>query len=184
MTPREAILRVLEALKLAKTPFMITGALASNHYGVERSTKDADIVLETALGDFPNFIRELGQELMIDPQVTFETITGSYRHIVELRGTPFKIELFLLGKDPHHQERFARRRTVRLSGLGAETWIPTAEDVIIQKVRWGRLKDLDDALNVLAVQGDKLDFAYIERWCRVHGTLERLDELRRSIPPI
>ena len=73
---------------------------------------------------------------------------------------------------------------MRLSGLGAETRIPTAEDVVIQKVRWGRLKDLADALNVLAVQGGRLDFAYIERWCRAHGTLERLDELRRSIPPI
>jgi hypothetical protein len=71
-----------------------------------------------------------------------------------------------------------------LPDLEREAWIATAEDMIIQKVRWGRLKDLDDALNVLAVQGDKLDFAYIERWCRAHGTLEQLDELRRSIPPI
>lgn len=184
MTPRDAVIRVLGALREAGKPHMVTGALASNHYGIERSTKDADIVLETAPQDFAAFARELGSDLRLDPQVTFETITGSLRHIISLVGTPFQIEFFLLGTDPHHQQRFARRRPVHLQGWGAETWIPTAEDVVIQKVRWGRLKDLDDALNVLAVQGDALDFPYIERWCREHGTLGRLEELRRSIPPI
>jgi hypothetical protein len=60
----------------------------------------------------------------------------------------------------------------------------TAEDMIVQKVRWNRDKDRDDARNILAVQGSALDFPYIERWCDAHGTRERLEELRRSIPPI
>ena len=184
MTPREAVLRVLAALQEIGAAHFVTGALASNHYGIERSTKDADIVLETAPADFAAFARLLWPELRLDPQITFETITGSQRHIVELTGTPYKIELFLLGNDAHHQERFARRRPVRLQGFDVETWIPSPEDVVIQKVRWGRLKDLDDALSVLGVQGNALDFPYIERWCREHGTLARLEELRRKIPPI
>jgi len=184
VTSRDAILRVLGALKETGKAHLVTGALASNYYGIERSTKDADIVLETAPEDFTAFAKLLGSELKLDPQVSFETITGSLRHIITVAGTDFQIELFLLGSDRHHQERFARRRPACLKGLGADTWIPTAEDVVIQKVRWGRLKDLDDALNVLAVQGDALDFAYIESWCREHGTLERLNDLRRSVPPV
>ena len=184
MTPHEAVERVIAALRAAGQAHLVTGALASNHYGIERSTKDADIVLETAPGDFAAFAAALGPELTLDPQVTFETITGSLRHIITLRGTPFVIELFLLSSDPHHQERFRRRRPAHLARITTETWIPSAEDVVIQKVRWGRLKDLDDALNVLAVQGDALDFTYIEKWCDTHGTRARLEELRRSIPPL
>ena len=184
MTPHEAVERVITALRAAGAAHLVTGALASNHYGIERSTKDADIVLETAPGDFASFAEALGPELKLDPQVSFETITGSLRHIITLRGTPFVIELFLLSSDPHHQERFRRRRPAQLAKITSATWIPTAEDVVIQKVRWGRHKDLDDALNVLAVQGDALDFAYIEKWCDTHGTRARLEELRRSIPPI
>ena len=60
----------------------------------------------------------------------------------------------------------------------------TAEDMVIQKVRWNRDKDRDDARNILAVQGDALDYAYIEHWCDSHGTRTRLEDLRRSIPPI
>ena len=184
MTPHAAVARVLAALQSASLGHLVTGALASNHYGIERLTKDADIVLESAPVDFAAFARDLGPELELDPQITFETITGSRRHIISLRRTPFKIELFLLGSDPHHQERFRRRQPVRLASIGSETWIPTAEDVVIQKVRWGRLKDRDDAQNVIAVQGDALDWPYIERWCDAHGTRARLEEIRAAIPEI
>ena len=37
MTPDEAVDRVLGALREADIAHMLTGALASNHYGVERS---------------------------------------------------------------------------------------------------------------------------------------------------
>jgi hypothetical protein len=56
--------------------------------------------------------------------------------------------------------------------------------MIVQKIRWWRDKDREDARNILAVQGDALDYPYIEKWCDTHGTLQRLEDLRRSIPPI
>ena len=62
-------------------------------------------------------------------------------------------------------------------------WIPTAEDLVIQKLRWARRKDLDDAQNILAVQGVVIDYAHIEMWCERHGTVERLVEVRAAIPP-
>jgi hypothetical protein len=61
--------------------------------------------------------------------------------------------------------------------------MPTAEDVVVQKLRWGRVKDAEDARFILAVQGDALDFTYIERWCDQHGTRALLDKLRNEIPP-
>ena len=184
MNSHEAVCRVLDGLAAAGIPHMVTGGLVANAYGIPRSTHDADIVVQVDEGRFGEFVSSLPAELHLDPQISFETITGSFRHLIEVRGTAFRIELFFLSNDVHHRERFTRRLRRWLPDLEREAWIATAEDMIIQKVRWGRLKDLDDALNVLAVQGGKLDFAYIERWCRAHGTLERLEELRRTIPPI
>ena len=37
---------------------------------------------------------------------------------------------------------------------------------------------------VIAVQGNCLDWTYISKWCTNHGTLEKLNEIRRSIPPL
>ena len=104
----------------------------------------------------------------------------SLKNVVRVDGTEHTIELFRLGADPFHQERFRRR--IKLLMGGREIWLPTAEDVIIQKLRWGRSKDLDDARDVLSVQGDALDWDYIHHWCALHNTRQILDELRKSIP--
>ena len=184
MTPAIAVPRILRLLEEAGLPHMVTGGLAASLHGIARSTKDADIVVELIPEGFSQFSKSLPPELVLDEQITFETITGSRRHIISIRRSPFKIELFFLGNDPHHQERFRRRLHRFLPEWGCSAWVATAEDMIVQKLRWGRGRDVEDARNILLVQGNGLDFAYIEKWCAAHGTLERLEELRRSIPPI
>ncbi len=184
MTAWDGVRAVLEALAVAGIPHMVTGGLVANAHGIARSTKDADIVIQVEGADFGAFERALPSELSLDPQVSFETITGSRRQIVRVAGTEFTIELFFLGSDPHHRERFSRRMWRHLPDLERDGWMATAEDMVIQQVRWNRDKDRDDATGILGVQGDALDFRYIERWCREHGTLGRLEELRGKIPPI
>lgn len=100
----------------------------------------------------------------------------------EHRRKPFKVELFLLSNDAHDQERFRRR--LRLEVLGRKLWLPTAEDVIVTKLRWKRTKDIDDVRNVMSVQRGRLDWPYIEKWCGEHGTLALLNEIRRTVPEI
>jgi hypothetical protein len=112
-----------------------------------------------------------------------ELFTGTSRWVLHLEGTSFEIEVFLLGTDPHHAEILARKRRERILMIDRDAWIPTAEDLVIQKLRWARRKDLDDAQNILAVQGKSIDYPYIESWCTQHGTLGRLAEVRASIPP-
>jgi hypothetical protein len=64
-----------------------------------------------------------------------------------------KIELFELFDDPFVIREFERRRRIYIPILNRESRIPTAEDVVVQKLRWGRPKDLDDVTDILAVQG-------------------------------
>jgi hypothetical protein len=163
---------------------MVTGGLVSNHYGVARSTKDADIVVQMEPVAFARFAESLPTALRLQSQTSFEMITGSHRHIITVERSNFQIELFVLGEDAHHQERFRRRTQAALAELKVATWIPTAEDMVIQKVRWNRDKDRDDVKNIIGVQGDALDWPYIERWCAAHGTSARLAELRAAIPPV
>src|SRR5436190_4467787 len=181
MKSHEAVRVVLRELAAAGLKHMVTGGLVSNHYGVARSTKDADIVIQMEPQAFGHFVRALPSELALEAQVTFETITGSRRHIVTIERSNFQIELFLLGNDAHHQERFRRRVRATLAEIEHDTWIPTAEDMVIQKIRWNRDKDREDVRNIIGVQGDALDWRYIESWCDTHGTRVRLDEIRASI---
>ncbi|MGQ0635770.1 MAG: nucleotidyltransferase [Planctomycetaceae bacterium] len=186
MTGDEAALAMIQALNAAGIPYMLVGSFSSNFYGIPRSTQDADFVVELSEKPLSSLEPHLSAGLHVDPQLLFEGVTGTTRSVVLVAGTEFTIELFRLSHDPHDQERFRRR--VRHRVLGCDTFLPTAEDVIVTKLRWllraGRNKDRDDLRDVIAVQGERLDWNYIDRWCDEHGTRTQLDEIRKSIPPI
>ena len=178
----DVTLRVIDALNGSGVGYMLVGSFSTNVYGIPRSTKDADFVLQLH-GDFPSgFYERLGKDFEIDPQLKFETNTGTYKQEMRFAGTPFTVELFRLSDDPFDQERFRRRVPVQL--LGRETFVPTAEDVIVMKLRWFRAKDQPDVLNVMTVQRGKLDWSYIESWCKRHASLGRMEEVRKSVREI
>ena len=178
MNGLEATSCVIARLEELEIEYMLVGAFSSNAYGVPRSTKDADIVVAFGEIQVVEFCQSLGDEFVLDRQMMLEGFTGSTRNVVRHADSGFDIELFRLNDDAHHQERFARRLRMQVNELNLTAWIPTAEDVVVQKIRWARRKDLDDVVNLLIVSGEKLDWQYIRRWTDEHGTTDLLDQLR------
>ena len=183
---RQAVLGVIEALDALSIPYMVVGSLSSSVYGIARSTQDADLVVELGATPVSAIASQLGRKFILNPQMSFETTTATSRFDLRYAGTGFKIELFLLSDDPHDRERFRRRKQGML--FGRSVWLPTPEDVVITKLRWSQLgkrtKDVDDVRNVIAVQGERIDWEYVHRWCDAHGTRELLEEVRRSVPKL
>ncbi|MFQ5806650.1 MAG: hypothetical protein ACE5I3_09390 [Phycisphaerae bacterium] len=186
MTSNEAVVAMVDALEAANVPYMLVGAHSCNVYGVPRATKDADFVVQMRPHALSDLCSRLSSRFRLDPQMSFETVTGTSRHLLHVKDSPFRIELFCATDDPHDRERFARRRVMQV--WNRDVYHPTAEDVIITKLRWSRqgkrTKDTDDVRNVIAVQGDRIDWDYVYRWCDQHGTRELLDEIRRSTPTL
>lgn len=180
MEPSDPAFAVIDALEKSLVPYMLVGSHSSNFYGIPRSTRDADFVIELGNRSIVEIEPFLPATYHLSRQVEFETLTGSLKNVIRVEGTRYLVELFRLTSDPYHESRFSRRRKVPMHGR--EVWIPTAEDVIIQKMRWGRSKDVDDARDVLSIQGSALDWNYIHHWCDIHNTRQLLDELRRSLP--
>jgi hypothetical protein len=180
----ELAARVIEALEAEDIPYMVVGALSSSVFGIPRATKDVDIVLQLQTREPLRRLEErLSPVVNFDPQATFETLTGSVRHILTAKTRPpFIVELFELGSDPFVVERFSRRRAEWSGQIKRRVFLPTAEDVVVQKLRWGRAKDLEDARDVLAVQTPgKLDMDYITRWSEVHQTSAHLRTMLAEI---
>lgn len=176
---------MIRALEAEAIPYMVVGSISSNVYGISRLTKDADIVIELGSHSIRNLANRLGPQFQLDPQLTFESVTATTRYIIKVADTDFKIELFQLSEEAHDQERFRRRRSLTVPGVGM-AYVASPEDVVITKLNWhhrnGRGKDREDVRDVLAVQGDALDFDYIHSWCERHGTRQLLDDIRASIP--
>ena len=183
MTGEEATTAAVDALNELGVPFILVGSFSSNQYGIPRSTKDADFVVQLGETSILEIAGKISPGIRVDPQMSFETVTMTRKYDAQVVDSTFKIEFFLLGDDPHDAERFRRRQ--RTEFLGRAIFVPTAEDVIVTKLRWARSKDKDDVRDVIAVQGDeRIDWAYVHGWTGQHGTTALLDEIRRSIPPI
>jgi hypothetical protein len=90
MTTGESItLRVAEALEACGIPFLLSGSFASNYYGIPRSTRDADFVLQAERAVGPEFAKQLGEDFILDGQLTFETNTGTLRQVLRHKKKAF-----------------------------------------------------------------------------------------------
>ncbi len=97
MNANDVIICVFNALDQLQIPFMLVGSYSSNYYGIARATQDADIVIQLERQSISEFRRILGPDFRLDPQMSFETVTGStYRYNLVHVDSAFKIELFLL----------------------------------------------------------------------------------------
>ncbi len=186
MTSEQVAEAVIDALEGLGIPYMLVGSFSSNLYGIPRSTKDIDLVIELGSQSVRTIADRLGPQFCLDSQMSFESVTMTSQHVIEVIGSPFKIELFHLSDDPHDRERFRRRRRATFGQRSVS--VATAEDVIITKLNWAvrssRGKDREDVRDVIAVQGGVLDWDYIYSWADRHGTRELLEDIRRSIPPL
>lgn len=184
MNSVEATVAVIAVLEELAIPYLLVGSLSTNFYGIARSTRDADFVIELGDQSVATIAARLGPAFRLDPQMSFETVTMTMRHLIDVTEIEFKIELFHLSEDAHDRDRFRRRCHVQF--LDRQVSLPTPEDVIVTKLRWAvmskRSKDRNDVQDVLAVQGSTLDWEYVYHWCDQHGTRALLDEIRQSIP--
>lgn len=187
MTANALALAVSEACESEAVDYMLVGAFAVSTYAIPRSTKDVDVLLSLS-GHAPvqRVMNALAHLVEFDAQVQFDTLTWGKRMVgVTRENPPLKVELFEMFDDPFVFSEFSRRQKTFSPQLGKAVWLPTPEDVVVQKLRWGRAKDMEDARDVLAVQDtQKLDMAYIEHWCSQHGTQQRLAQVLAEIPPL
>jgi len=140
MTVNELAAMMVDACEAEGIQHMLTGAFAVSYYGVPRATQDVDLVVDIPppVG-FGQLARRLDGHVVFDPQIQFDTHTWGHRHVgTTVDQPPLQVELFELFDDAFVREQFARRQEVRLPSVGRSLWLPTAEDLVIKKVRWGQ----------------------------------------------
>jgi len=186
MDETEAVLTVVDALESLELPYIMVGAFSVNAYALPRATMDADFLIELGPGALQALQTELAGKVEFEPQIRFETVTGKTRYVLHPVGSKYLIDLFEMTEDGHDRSRMARRR--RIDFHGRPVAMPTAEDVLITKLRWclraGRTKDRLDIENLLDARSADMDWPYVNEWADRHGTRALLEQLRRGAPPI
>jgi hypothetical protein len=179
MTERELLVDCLRRLNRLHLTYYLTGSMASNYWGIPRTTHDLDFVIQLPPSVIPAIVHEFSGDYHLDE----EAIHAAYRpphqfNAIDSRSA-LKIDFWLPKPERFDAEMLHRRMQVSL--FGEDAWIATAEDVILHKLLWNQItpsdRQLGDAAGVVAVQGGRLDQVYMKKWAydlRVSPELERL----------
>jgi hypothetical protein len=182
--PIAVTLQVIDALERVDAAYVIGGSLASTIHGVVRTTLDTDIVADLSLRQAQPFADLLtGFYLDIDT-IRHAIRTRSSFNVIHL-ATMFKVDIFISKNRPFDRQQLGRRQAwIADPDSGRTIYVATPEDTVLSKLAWYRLggeisdRQWRDILGVLAVQGDRLDLAYMRQWA---VALDVSDLLERAL---
>lgn len=178
-TESELLGDCLRRLNRLGVPYMLVGSMASNYWGIPRSTHDLDFVLVLQHADVEPFVSAFSAGFFVQRESVRSAFSPPHQFNAIDEQSALKVDFWLLKDDSFERAAFGRRRQVTLFDTPA--WIMTAEDVILHKLYWDSLSPSDrqlvDAAGVYAVQGDSLDMAYLLGWATRLGLQGRLDDL-------
>jgi hypothetical protein len=179
MTEKELLIDTLRRLNRIEIPYMLTGSMASNYWGIPRTTHDLDYVVQMPEAA----IRQIIEAFRGDFYIEEEAVRAAYYpphqfNAVDTRSA-LKVDFWLLQPRPFERCMFDRRIKIELFGEAA--WLCTAEDVILHKLYWNGIspseRQLGDAAGVVAVQRGTLDAAYLDRWAAKLDVVDVLHDL-------
>jgi hypothetical protein len=182
MTEKELLADCLRRLNRTGVPYMLTGSMASNYWGIPRTTHDLDFVVQLPESAVSTLAEAFAADFYLDPDMIRSAFKPPHQFNAIDTRSALKVDFWLLQPNPFENTMFARRISADLFGEAA--WICTAEDVILHKLHWHKMspseRQLGDAAGVVAVQADALDRDYLRQWARELRVAETLDSLLRG----
>jgi hypothetical protein len=115
---------------------MPTGSMASNYWGIPRTTHDLDFVLLMHPSQVDQLVAAFDTGFFIQPESVRSAIQPPYQFDVLDEQSTLKADFWLLRENAFEQSAFGRRVSVDILGVSAR--IASAEDVILHKLYWIR----------------------------------------------
>jgi hypothetical protein len=179
MNERELLVDCLRRLNRIGVTYYLTGSMASNYWGIPRTTHDLDFVVQLPKPAVTRIVEEFSRDFYIDEAAVRAVYDPPHQFNAIDTRSALKVDFWLARTEPFDQAMLRRRVQVTL--FGEPAWISTAEDVILHKLVWHRVspsgRQLGDAAGIVAVQAAALDKNYLRRWAQeinLTGELERL----------
>jgi len=179
VTEQELLADCLQRLNSVGINYFLTGSMASNYWGIPRTTHDLDFVIQLP----PRAIGALKAAFAADFYLDEQSVRAAYSpphqfNAIDQRSS-LKVDFWMAKPAPFDREMFARRKGVTLFSVRA--WIASAEDVILHELVWNQMtpseRQLSDAAGVVAIQGEALDQSYLLRWSETLGVAAMLQRV-------
>jgi len=179
MNERELLVDCLRRLNRTGVIYYLTGSMASNYWGIPRTTHDLDFVVQLPASAVPRVVEEFTGDFYIEEAAIRAAFQPPHQFNAIDTRSALKVDFWLPKPEPFDQEMLRRR--VSLGLFGEPAWIASAEDLILHKLIWNRIspstRQLGDAAGVMAVQAATLDKTYLIRWAQELAVTHELEGL-------
>jgi hypothetical protein len=178
----QVLARLAPALDAAGVTHMIVGAFASAMHGLPRTTHALDLMIDSDKYAHRDLVRALDDpSYHLDRAAALDAWAARTRFDLVHIESAWRIQLILRPLRPFSREALARRLPVVLDG--AATFVATAEDTILAALERAQQgvdaeRALRDAADIVGVQADALDRAYVETWAAELGVLDAWAQVR------
>ncbi|MEX2231962.1 MAG: DUF6036 family nucleotidyltransferase [Cyclobacteriaceae bacterium] len=157
---------IVTALNERKIPYMLSGSLAMSAYTIPRMTRDIDIVIDLDVNDIETFLQIFSPNFYFHrPGIEEEIRRRGMFNVIDHR-SGYKIDFVVKKNTPYRKVEFERKRQAVIFGF--ETWLVSAEDLILSKLIWIQElqseKQIEDIKNLF--ENSTLDLSYIKRWIK------------------
>jgi hypothetical protein len=168
-------------LESAQILYYVTGGVASSYHGEPRATRVLDIVIQVQEGDIDPLIELLIEQGFYIPKGAVSDVKAGVANSFNITNqkTIANADIMISSNHPFDGSQMQRRE---LSEEGF--YVCTAEDTILQKLRWSRgslsEKQWRDVQGILRMQGEALDVEYMEFWAGQIEVVDRLEQAMRE----
>lgn len=172
--------QILESQNIA---YYVSGGVASSLHGEPRSTRDLDLVIEIQPSMLDLLVAILESALYYCPAGAVEGLKQGTERMLSITHTETiaNADLYISDVSPFSVSQMERRQLIDLEGM-PKFWVASAEDTILQKLRWGKgsqsEKQWRDVLGILKLQAESLDYVYLAQWAE---HLDLIDDFSQAL---
>lgn len=122
-------------MRTAGIEYMVTGSVAGQFYGLDRSTMDTDVVIDLGPGRAIILVAALRDGWVVDAAMVGEGLARrTMFNVIAAAGGKF--DLIPLSNDDFEQSKFRRR--LDMDWHGTQVSVITAADLVLSKLVWAR----------------------------------------------
>lgn len=178
---RDLLIFITQLFSNYQIEYMLTGSFAVSYYGLPRATHDIDFIIEVtedAAQKLERAMTTLGNEFIADiPNIQEAMRARSLFTIFHLE-TGIKVDFWMVRTDDF-QLKMKRGQNVPFET--SVIHVISAEDLILNKLVWCKEvmseRHMRDCVGIWNVQGEKLDFDYLQQRAKSLGVTELLQEV-------
>jgi hypothetical protein len=184
----DVAVQVSELLESLRIPHVLGGSMASTYYGEWRTTNDVDFAAAMLPQHVDGFLAAVERDFIVEPILVTESVRSQRMFTMIHRSSFIKVDIYVRQARGFFQSQLQRARhaPIRRSPSGS-AWIPSHEDVVLQKLSWysagGCVSDQQwrDVVGVLKVWHDRLDAAYLRKWAAELEVVALLDSALEQV---